>query len=37
MGGRATLVHCNLIEKQHLVSQQSEFKLAVAHKVSELV
>lgn len=36
-GGRATLMQCELIEKHHLDSKQSEFELAVADKVFERV
>ena len=37
MGGRATLVQWDLIEKHHLPTKQSESELAVANKVFELV
>lgn len=37
MGGRVTLVQCDLIEKHHLVSKQSEFELTVSDNLFELV
>lgn len=36
-GGKATLAPCDVVEKHHLVSKQSEFELPVADKAFELV